>query len=156
MSYRNRYPIYRRTVRRTKYSNETFNITDANTIPPNTLPVTAGVTVVNKANAHGMRKTKKFNISIVNVLSIPLQYALVYVPQGTNISQLQTGTLENAVSIYEPNQNVILSGLALPDIIINKSTRLARNLNSGDQIYLIFRPIYSGGISATLNYSITY
>lgn len=88
---------------------------------------------------------------------------MVYVPQGTRFNQLQTGTIENATSIYEPNQNVILSGLTLPGVITNKSTRLARNLNSGDQIYLIFRPIYQngdnpmpGGISATINYSITF
>lgn len=163
MSYRNRYNFFPRTVRRTKYSNETFNITDSQIINANALPATAGVAIVNQANALGMRKAKNFNISLVNLWTIPLQFALVYVPQGTGFNQLQTGTIENAASIYEPNQSVILSGLALPGVITNKSTRLARNLNSGDQIYLIFRPIYQngdnsmpGGISATINYSITF
>lgn len=163
MSFRNRYPIYPRLVRRTKYSYETFNIIDTNVIPAHTYSPTAGVAIVNQANELGMRKAKNFNISLVNIWNIPLQYALVYVHQGTIPSQLNTGTIDNAASIYEPNQNVILSGLALPGVLVNKSTRLARNLSSGDQIYLVSRPIYQsgdeaiqGGIYATINYSITF
>lgn len=54
---------------------------------PLILPIQTAVVI--QANALGMRKAKNFNINLVNIWTIPLQFTLVYVPQGTNIIQLQ-------------------------------------------------------------------
>lgn len=68
-------------------------------------------------------------------------------------------------SIYEPNQNVIMSGVVGPGS--NQQTwrtRLARNLNSGDSIQICFSSLYVTQIwqgdlfelNCTLNYAISF
>jgi hypothetical protein len=67
------------------------------------------------------------------------------------------------VSVYEPNQNVIMAGILNPAGTLDPVTyrsRLARNLESGDKIVLFFynpagEPIQVL-ISFTFNYAICY
>ena len=69
-----------------------------------------------------------------------------------------------AVSLYEPNQNVIMSGYITPNYNAMQTfrTRLARNLNSGDTIQMIIAPaaatdaVQQQLIGISLNYAITY
>ena len=117
--------------------------------------------VVPSTNSLGMRKCKNFTLSIIVQTSFPVFWALVYCPDGTQPTALRVGgdNIENtpntigAVSLYEPNQNVIMSGVlpansTSPQRVSNK---LARNLNSGDQIYMVFG---TDVLSAQINFSI--
>lgn len=64
-------------------------------------------------------------------------FALVFVPEGTNPSHIQFGAGNQAASLYEPNQNVILTGIIDSNQTYSFKTRLARNLNAGDTIALV-------------------
>ena len=113
--YRRRYRVprsYSYRAPRTRFSNETMNST-------NTLNFTGtGTTNINpivlvpSISQQGVRKTKNYTLSLycsqIGENSVPLQFVLVYVPEGTNPSALQIGTDQATSSLYEPNQNVIL------------------------------------------------
>ena len=151
-----------------KYSNETFTQSVAqsaglvadwnNSIALNLVPATQSA---------GMRKAKNFSLSMqYTPFDAPVAFALVYVPEGQepqSINRAAWSTSETApTSLYEPNQNVILQGL-LPTECNGRlefRTRLARNLNSGDTIYLVLRSIddFSTGpaFSCQLNFAICY
>lgn len=102
--------------------------------------------VVPATTLQGMRKVKHMQISLVLQHSddadamasgAPILWALVYAPQGTAENLQPPAT---AGSIYEPNQFVIASGIADANAgPIRINTPLARNLNSGDRIVLIYR-----------------
>lgn len=66
-----------------------------------------------------------------------ITWALVYVPEGTTPADFTWGNNNNLASLYEPNQNIIMSGFADSKQPVVAKTRLARNLNSGDTIALI-------------------
>lgn len=144
-----------------KYSNETYTFTGTGNITAAGTPVP----MISAAATQGMRKVKNFTLTIACTAAIqtPIFFVLVYVPDGTLPSLVNKGTPANPVSIYEPNQNVILSGILSfnQDTSLTKFTRLARNLNSGDSIQLILAPVDNSAaltldIAATLNYAISY
>ena len=176
-----------------KYSNETiaFNsqVTspiDANVTWPKDLNPSeeeikpySGITIVAPSNVLGNRKVKNFTIKVTSYVNDdPIFGALVYVPEGTFASDLTVG--KDASSLYEPNQNVIATFMIPPNCTRETETlavkeygnstqivvqnRLARNLNTGDKIVLIFatpnglsatmaEPVY---ISGTVNFAIKY
>lgn len=174
--YRRRY--YRGYGKRLRYSNETMTQTGTfntgNT--PNTDITASGnygvfppLQIIPQAVTQGIRKVKNMSLSIApmlfdgtgNALQLPVRYALVYVPEGTNPSALQIGAGVN--SLYEPNQNVIMQGSFLTSNPYRTSTRLARNLNSGDSIYLLMVANGTGAwgsntatFGVNLNYAIAY
>ena len=159
---RRRIRSYRRgrPLKTVKYSNETYNATVTFSLAAQTQAATSLISAV---DTQGTRKAKNFTLRFVFGGPVPLMFALVYVPQGQNPGNLTLGTIENPASLYEPNQNVILSGY-----IVSQSnqaptfrTRLARNLNSGDSIALIIRSvdgtaIASASLGIILNYAISY
>lgn len=135
---------YRRTYKVQKYSNETSTGVLQYEIPVNITPPTEACTVIDNINAQGMRKVKNFSFQCYNESAYPVAWALVYIPEGTRPSALGHPTDGTSVSLYEPNQNVILSGVIQDtDGIVTKRTRLARNLNSGDCVVLVVSSIYS-------------
>lgn len=155
-------PRRRRTGRRrpykvVKYSNETTvfngNITGTGTME-NVAVMIASVA------AQGMRKAKNFSLQFITTSEVPVYFALVYVPQGTDPSHLNYGTPEQPVSLYEPNQNVILVGCSIANSPQQTwRTRLARNLNSGDSIQLRVgceNGYTTSNFAISLNYAITY
>lgn len=193
MSYRRNYYYSRR--RSGKYSNETICVNtavteelDGNVTFPYTEDaqhaVTArGLTIVPATNVFGTRKVKNFTIRITADKNDDQIFgALVYVPEGTLPQPLQVGGTSQ--SLYEPNQNVIATFIIPPnckrDVAgaitdygaptqITVSTRLARNLSSGDHIALLFASPNgltagdgTGGnpesvtLSGTVNYAIKY
>lgn len=177
-----RYRRLRRTrpLKTVKYSNETMTVALNGTNPGASQSISDYVALISPVEAQGTRKCKNFTINICNT-GDPFYWALVYVPQGTKPSGLSVGEINanhgGAASLYEPNQNVILSGTssnpgpastdptALPrgTTTIHR-TRLARNLNSGDYICFIlismakYTEANSGHIlgSVSLNYAISY
>lgn len=165
-----RYRRHRRTyalarpLKIAKYSNETFAAISTYNLQtsPNAL-----ILFSKKTDILGTRKTKNFSLSLVSDSQIPFLFALVFVPEGTTPGNLNQGsTVDEGVliptSIYEPNQNVIMSGLfGGPNSTCEKfKTRLARNLNAGDQIFLIIKSLVDGegtaSVNAVLNYVISY
>lgn len=159
-----RYPLSR-PIKSVKYSNETFSFA-------NSLTLAAGdtyhVEFVPATTVAGIRKLKNFTLSFNTSLAIPAFFAIVYVPEGTEPLSLNFGstistTTLTPASLYEPNQNVILSGtIGGPNFSVGRySSRLARNLNSGDRICLVFRTTKStgtdtGDIAMSLNYAIAF
>lgn len=175
--YRRRYSRSYSRVKRAKYSNETHamgvDLTEGETA--NISRYNAGnlsMLLIPASKNQGMRKAKNFDLSLQsNNMANPVHFALVYVPEGQDPSTMQKPngyappTAEGPsapTSIYEPNQNVIMSGVLPPDTTnpIHFRTRLARNLNSGDAIYLCVEPAFdvtsAGFIDAQLNYAICY
>lgn len=102
--------------------------------------------VVPATTIQGMRKVKHMQISVVLqhtagadaiANGAPTLWALVYVPAGSPQTLQAPAT---SGSVYEPNQFVIASGISDANAgPIRINTPLARNLNSGDKITLIFR-----------------
>ncbi|KAH0787886.1 Cap protein [Histomonas meleagridis] len=150
-----------------KYPNETYNSSG-----PISFNVGEGEQAVGdqvsatliSAASQGMRKVKNFTLKMITDISIPVLWALVYVPDGTVIKNISLGTHAAPVSLYEPNQNVILSGYVTPNAAQTQvfRTRLARNLNSGHSIALVLRLAIQGTVinqkflGVQLNYAVTY
>lgn len=135
--------------KKTKYSVEqkSFSLVSPTTGPVNGL-YQSTVQVVEPIAIQGMRKVKHLMVNLASYVTgsadgaNTLYWALVYVPQGTTIGALN---LNN--SMYEPNQYVMNCGIidasAGP---LRFTSPLARNLNSGDAIYLVL-----GTTGATAN-----
>jgi hypothetical protein len=99
-----------------------------------------------------------------------LLWSLVYAPEGTLPAALVqlAGAMAAPMSLYEPNQNVIMSGLidstVPPPTPVVAHSRLARNLQSNDSIVMIFTNAVANPAGVgfawqfllTFNYAITY
>jgi hypothetical protein len=161
-----RYARSARAVKPIRYSNETGAAQTGGTIPGHTTLVSV---LVAPSTSQGVRKVKNPTLRIVTTApnpTTPLLWALVYVPQGFPQTALKLTSAtggDTPISIFEPNQNVMMSGwlndLGSHDPVTFRS-RLARNLDSGDMIaLLIANPLSaetSVGIAYSLNYTICY
>lgn len=154
----------KRAYKTIRYSNETVSL--ASDITLNTDPVKATTqhfALIKSTDVQGMRKAKNFTLNIACDSPEPFQWALVYVPQGFPEKSLTIDIgVNSSASIFEPNQNIIMSGTTWYNCPQNKfTTRLARNLNSGDAIYILLRQLVLHSEPApihfycTLNYAIT-
>lgn len=184
--YRRRRYAIARPVKTVKYSNETYSgrwVVENQ--PSGGMPdIYENTAMVVKTDVQATRKVKNFTLRIgigpvfmknsdpateEVMVNGTFAFALVFVPQGTNPSTFTpSASDEAAVTLYEPNQNVIMSGYGSTNNgIMTFKTRLARNLNSGDQIYLLLRDVSDLPISTydtvtsykilySLNYAITY
>ena len=149
-SYRNRRPYLRPTMpSRSKYSIEqkSFSLVSPTTGPVNGL-YQSTVQVVEPITVQGMRKVKHLMVNLASFItgsadgSATIYWALVYVPQGTNVGALN---LNN--SMYEPNQYVMNCGVVDASAgPLRFTSPISRNLNSGDAIYLVL-----GTTGATAN-----
>lgn len=141
-----------------RYSSETYGF--AASVPAATTQNNA--VLVGATDVKGMRKVKNFRLTIATDVDVPCAWALVYVPEGLDAQTLAVGTAANPASLYEPNQNVIMSGWLAPNPSNAQTftSRLARILNSGDKIVFCFRPTTGGSegkqIICSLNYAIAY
>lgn len=170
-TYRRRYARVARPLKTVKYSNETFNA--GNDYQKYITPAQGAINVptesiglIGAIAAQGMRKVKNFTLNLMTNSEVTLIWALIYLPDGGQIGNLNVGVAPNSASLYEPNQNVIMSGLLKSDSAQQTfRTRLARNLNSGDSVGLIFKQVlpYPQGTQpghytffVNLNYAITY
>ena len=82
-----------------------------------------------------------------------MYWAIVYVPQGTTPNAINIATAASTPGMYEPNQFVmncgVVDGTAGP---IRFSSPVGRNLNDGDSIYLLIRPLaFTTGQTFTLS-----
>ena len=96
--------------------------------------------IVPPVDFQGMRKVKHLDLTVSNDANdtVPLLYALVYVPHGVDISPIRFPAPGYANTLYHANQFVMACGVldfgAGPCRI---RCPLSRNLNSGDRIVLI-------------------
>ena len=80
-----------------------------------------------------------------------MYWALVYVPQGTS-----AGNINVITSATNPNQFVMNCGVVDADAgPIRFSSPLARNLNDGDAIVLLMRPLADASVVGTVRYAIS-
>ena len=117
------------------------------------------VPIVPAIQQEGVRKVKNISISMAMVNSGnyygPIYWALIYAPEGTVINELKYDD-----ELYQPSNFVINSGI-ISNQNENKyriSSRLARNLNANDRIYLLMgtRPTQIGGDLPTINWLVRY
>lgn len=169
---------YTRRVKTVKYSNETYNVTGQYQVLNGAQKENWCETLISAIDTQGVRKCKNFELSLTggafeptgqtqgDAVTAPIFFALVYVPQGTDPSNINIGVPDACASLYEPNQNVIMAGVWPGDLTAPfvKKTRLARNLNSGDRIVLVMSSppfgaqgsTYSKTLAVTLNYAISF
>ena len=150
-----------RPLKTVKYSNETYNVT-------NTISIASGgyiyTPLVSASDVQGVRKAKNFTLKVFYAGSTPLMFVLAYVPEDQKPQAINRGSSTGAVSLYEPNQNVIMSGYIVPNNSQAQTfrTRLARNLNSGDSIQIALAcasandSVTNANIGISLNYAITF
>lgn len=176
--YRRRYRSYRSGKQ--KYSNETISFSGPTGAlsPGDNFPASednVGQLVVPATTVYGTRKVKNFEIQVTTEgLTSPVIGCLVYVPEGTTANEINKPiTGKDVTSVYEPNQNLIKqfiipasayntgSSITNPNPVVTKvKTSLARNLDSGDEIRLIFcavGDVLDGAqFAGTVNYAIKY
>lgn len=141
-----RYRRYRRTraLRSVRYSSETTSqLTSLNTAA--TSVTQQPVQLIVAEQGQGVKKIKNITISIApwilnppttNIPWPPVDFVVVFVPQGQNPNTIKNITGSN--SYYDPNQNVVMYGQVEVNKVSRFRTRLSRNLNSGDSLYIIF------------------
>ena len=111
--------------------------------------------IVPATAVEGMRKVKHLTISLSATLDSIFYWALVYVPQGTTVGNIN---LSSTIGMYEPNQFVMNCGIIDTNAgPIRMSSPIARNLNDGDAIYLVVLPTTTAPITirGTCRYAIT-
>lgn len=126
--YRRRPRRFTRRLKTVKWSVENYCFTDA---------INAGqqynVPLIPPTNVLGVRKVKNFTLVIDSSTTCP--FAVVFVPEGTNPNPITVGQGQ-MLSFYEPNQNVIIRGISNSALPSNWFSRLSRNLNPGDSVFL--------------------
>jgi hypothetical protein len=129
-------------------------------------PMFYGLLVPGSAS-QGTRKVKNITLKFISTeLKVPLIFAVIYVPEGIEPDKLKLARCAptQPVSLYEPAQNVIMHGQFVtqasgPQVF---HSRLARNLQSNDAIYILFTPLvkyeteWSADIDILCNYAICY
>ena len=110
-------------------------------------------------------KVKYFRLNVVFESSVTVLWALVYVPDGLPIGKINVaGTLGDSVpgALYEPQQFIITSGVYTSQGSSGRprpcesGRPLARNLNPGDGVFLVWQALTSASsipTIITLNYS---
>lgn len=97
--------------------------------------------IVPSSTVSGIRKVKNFNLNFVTSSEWPLLYAVVYIPDGANpdtlVPNINSGTSpNNFVELFAANQWVVQCGSISQGAQNRSYTRLARNLNNGDSVWL--------------------
>lgn len=163
----NRVRIYR-PLKTVKYSNET--VSSSITFNTGNYPIEGKngsallPIIIHPTDVAGMRKVK--NISVRIASSVPPNVvaggscvmALIYAPQGTSDDSVWLSSGQGApISLYEPNQNVIASGIVnyITHSTVFMGNRLARNLNSGDAILLVIKPLNPIPENASVTYAVS-
>lgn len=107
--------------------------------PEGNLPtVNYSLPIINPSTIQGLRKVKNLTITFTSTTQSLYFYALIYVPQGQNLSLITLPDSGYAEDVYPANQYVLSSGwLSFTGGPCRIFTPLARNLNSGDTIHLV-------------------
>lgn len=132
-------------------------------------------TIVPPIETQGNRKVKNIMLHIgIRSLTYPICYTLYYLPQNTpptgflgatgSTWDAQNNTwIGNWSSTYDPNQNVLLSGILSLEQVSRIYWSGLRTLNSGDRIVLALHNLFpdtltddDGAVCIDARYSIAY
>ena len=148
--------------KRNKYSTMTYLIANGN---PNGVGYKPYFTIVPPTDVGGMRKVKNISIQLsydgnmegATATDNRILWAIVYVPKGSEPGDFN----ENNGILYSPPQFIMASGIYDTNQPGNSSrifTPLSRNLNSGDGIAFVYKPLYpiiANQLTTVINYAIT-
>lgn len=148
--------------KRNKYSTMTYLISNGDPTGVNYKPY---FTIVPPTDVGGMRKVKNISIQLsydglmtgATASDNRILWAIVYVPKGSEPGDFN----ENNGILYSPPQFIMASGIYDTNQPGNGSrifTPLSRNLNSGDGIAFVYKPlnpIIENQITTVINYAIT-
>lgn len=89
----------------------------------------------------GVRKVKNFDVNFVTNSTDPLLYALVYIPEGAKPESFipsinGTSAQDKFTELFAANQWVIACGSISQGAQNRLRTRMSRNLNNGDTVWL--------------------
>ena len=121
---------------------------------------TTVIDVVPPTTLQGMRKVKHLAVNCLvsteQTVAAGIIWALMYIPQGMTVPAFN---VTSGSPLIEPNQFVLNCGVfdnnAGPTRL---TTRLSRNLNSGDRIVLLMQPAGGSGgatVAGVVRYAIT-
>ena len=98
------------------------------------------INIVPPSTTEGVRQVARMTITLTNKTDNPtanqgtLFWALVYIPEGAITSAL----FPNSTTLFQPSNYVLGSGVSDGNAgPIRISSRLRKNLNANDQIYLV-------------------
>lgn len=133
------------------------------------------VIVVPPTTVQGNRRISTVSLRLVWTAGVPVAYVLAYIPAGTTPSPPGSGGFasidehgqipegQSLSSLYEPNQNVLTSGVIAPNAgqITSIAWTGTRVLGSGDCIAVVFKNYFSDAVSANAgilmcSYSVAY
>lgn len=117
------------------------------------------IQIVPPSTIEGVRKVTRFNITVTSNADIgTIYWALVYIPEGAVTSSL----FPNQNTLFNPSNYVLASGVTdTTSGPIRISSRIQKNLNANDQIYLLTATDLGNGnpgyyISGLVRYAIAY
>ena len=119
---------------------------------------TTSIDVVPAVTFQGMRKVKHLTVTLCPSSNVSMYWALFYLPQGMTAPAL---TNTSSSPLVEPNQYVMNCGIFDSDAGPQRiSSRISRNLNSGDKIVLLLHPTLAEGagpytVTGIVRYAIT-
>ena len=118
-----------------------------------------GQVVVPATNVQGTRTIKHLTVSLsedTDSQKVAFYWALVFVPEGYSPNSLFPNGQDG--SVYEPNQFVLNCGYIDPEAgPVRISSRIAKNLQSGDSIQLILGCRYSSAdVRGIVSYAVAY
>ena len=153
-------PYYRRPYKRARYGKSIkYSVQQKAFGFAATGDATSAQVIVPPTTLEGMRKVKHLTVNIAADSTAKTMYwALVYVPQGTTPQSISVSTATTLPSMYEPNQFVMNCGIVDIDAGPTRfHSPIARNLNDGDAIFLVVRPVGAGAtnIIGTVRYAIS-
>jgi len=117
-----------------------------------------GIVVVPASTVQGMRKVKHLTVNLSTTADAGLFWALVFVPEGYNPNALFPAGSISGNAMYEPNQYVMNCGVCDPQAgPVRFSSRISRNLNSGDRLYLVLGTTNTSGpsVNGVVRYAVT-
>lgn len=124
--------------------------------------------LVPQSTVQGIRKVKNFNFNVTTNIQFPVLWAIIYLPEGGDIQQIKPNTnagkegnpdaRKTFVELFAANQWVIGCGTCISGAVQTFKTRMARNLNGGDSVWMILWSANADGgyINITGNYAIRY
>lgn len=131
----------RRFYRKGKYNIENRPVEfQAPTTPENNFYQNS-VQIVPPSTTEGVRQVARMTITLTSRQTsgtdspgIPIYWAIVYIPEGAVTSAL----FPNSTTLFNPSSYVLASGISDPNAgPIRISSRLRKNLNANDQIFLL-------------------
>lgn len=117
------------------------------------------IPIVPPSTLEGVRQVARMTVTLTDTGDVQgtsqsnVYWALVYIPEGAVTSALFPTT----TTLFQPSNYVLASGIADGNAgPIRISSRLRKNLNAGDQIYLLTATREQGSYEGLVRYAICF